>query len=722
MSFLRNGMRSSKAVVDEYLGTSYDIIKKVHDNLSDINTIAGIDNLTEISAAFVNGLESSDMVHDPGTGDVNLETYLQGQATTLTTIANYMFDYDTVADMLAEATDLRENVVVSVGGRTTLGDGGSARFKRILATSFVGTPNERTDITSGLYVYSYIDEEGKWKSAKKWGLDATNLGDIVSDMKTKLGADNAAMIVPAGDFTTSATIDIDFIGAGSIGQGVITSTSRTIIRPNAVGFPAVTIVKSKQVAKGATVSFFNIIDATTSAIQTETASVGILVSEPPSGQKAHCYIDDISVNNGHAAIDFQDSLFGSYIDIKANYCYCVATGDNHDAQTSLKATFKALGCFNGINVPRIYYSEISAYFDQCGLAPAGSTYVPAGILPIMLDCEAWRGVEMPYMGMEFTVAPIIRSDNYSAVSMNLYFVHGNPTTWTRTFSGTRTTIETYAGTETLAHDDQALFICNTGTVTVRNANIIYNTGFPTAATADTPLVYNNPSALSSDAGVHFDNCNIEHMSYIVKDTAGLAKEDLTYDALTDTICTREDWISQSGNSRIVLNQIDGDGSNLLKRVVSKGYTNDQVEYNFDKYSYSFYKEFTGITAGKFDLAIALNNQSAANIVNKIDVEIIDSTDGVATDGKVAVASFYVNSLTTINPAIAATNKILLHECDVASATNVATITRTTDFSPNCIVKVTVTGPNAFWHQNPTTPTSDGGRGNLLIEAANVTIP
>lgn len=631
---------------------------------------------------------------------------------------------DSVTAMLASSGAVGEQIRTK--GYYAKGDGGSALYERTLASAFVGTPDELTDITGvgegSQWVYKLIDEEGKWKSAAKWGLNATNMADVVAAMKTKLGADNAAMIVPAGDFTTSATIDIDFIGAGSIGQGVITSTSRTIIRPNAVGFPAVTIVKSKQVAKGATVSFFNIIDATTSAIQTETASVGILVSEPPSGQKAHCYIDDISVNNGHAAIDFQDSLFGSYIDIKANYCYCVATGDNHDAQTSLKATFKALGCFNGINVPRIYYSEISAYFDQCGLVPAGSTYVPAGILPIMLDCEAWRGVNMPYMGMEFTVAPIIRSDDYSAVSMNLYFVHGNPTTWTRTFSGTRTTIETYAGTETLAHDDQALFICNTGTVTVRNANIIYNTGFPTAATADTPLVYNNPSALSSDAGVHFDNCNIEHMSYIVKDTAGLSKEDLTYDALTDTICTREDWISQSGNSRIVLNQIDGDGSNLLKRVVSKGHTNDQVEYNFDKYSYSFYKEFTGITAGKFDLAIALNNQGAANIVNKIDVEIIDATDGVATDGKVAVASFYVNSLTTINPAIAANNKILMHECDVASSTNVATITRTTDFSANCIVKVTVTGPNAFWHQNPTTPTSDGGRGNLLIEAANVTIP
>jgi len=631
---------------------------------------------------------------------------------------------DTVAAMLASSGAVGE--LIRTKGYYAAGDGGSALYERTLAADFVGTPDELSDLTGtgegSVWVYTLIDEEGKYKSAAKWGLSASNLSAVVTTLKAKLGADNAAMIIPDGDFSITEAIDIDFIGAGSIGQGVTTSTSRTIIRPDAVGYPAVKIVKSKQMAKGATISFFNIIDATTSAVQTETASVGILVSEPPSGAKAHCHIEDISVNNGHAAIDFQDSLFGSFVDIRANFCYFVATGDNHDGQTSLKATFKGLGCFNGINVPRIFYSEVNAYFDQCGLVPLGNTYVPAGVLPIMLNAEAWRAVEMPYCGMEFTVAPIIRSDDYSSVSMNLHYIHGNPTTWSRGFSGSRTNIERYDGVEVLPLAEQALFMCDTGTVTVRNVSMIYTTGFPTAAATDTPLVYNRQVAPATDAGIQFDNCNIAHMSYIVKDRTGIDLGDLGYDVLSDTIYVDEQIFSQTGNSRIVLNHIDGDGSHLLKEVVGKSYTNNQIEYSFDKYSYSFYKTFSAVS-GKTVLTIDVNNQSAANICNKIDIEIVDATPAINTDGRVNVASFWIHSAATINPAIAAGNKILMHECDVASAGNTITLTRTSGtFKEDVLVKITVTGPNATWHQNPTTPESDGGRGNLLIESADVLIP
>ncbi len=645
--------------------------------------------------------------------EVNLNDFLQSVTGSAT--------YNTVATMTS-TIDPRVGDFVRTAGYYAKGDGGSATYEIVSSSAFSGTPNGLTEIESGQVVYVYVDLESKWKSAIKWGLNATNMSAVVTAMKDKLGDYVAAMVVPAGDFTISSPIDIDFIGAGSIGQGQITGDAPTIIRPSVLNVPAVSIVKSKQVAKGATLSFFNIIDATTVAVQTSTGSVGVLVSEPPSGPKSHCTIEDISVNNGYAAIDFQDSAFGSKIHIKANYCYHAATGDNHDAQTSLDMSIKALGCFNGINVPRIYYSTVSAYFDQCGLSPAGNTYVPAGVLPIMINAEAWRGVDMPYCGLEFTVAPVVRADDYSALSMNLYFVHGNPTTWTRTFSGTRTNIDKYDGTEVLPHDEQALFMCDTGSVTVRNASIVYTTSFPTAATADTPLVYNRVGAPNSDAGINFDNCNIEHMSYIVKDRAGLALEDLGYDILSDTIYAEDSIFSQTGNSRIVLNHLDGDGNHLLKQVVSKDYTNNQIEYNFDKYSYSFYKTFSGVN-GKTVLTIDVNNQNAANICNKVDIEIIDATPSGNTDGRVNVASFWTHSLSTITPAVAAGNKILMHECDVSSSSNKLTLTRTTGtFKEDVIVKVTVTGPNAFWHQNPTTPESDGGRGNLFIAAADVLIP
>jgi hypothetical protein len=627
----------------------------------------------------------------------------------------------TVSDMLA-STSTDTGVIISTGGYYVEGDGGGADYKRTLASAFAGTPDELSDITSGLFVYTLIDKEGKWKSGAKWGVTTTNLDDVIVALKAKY-SDDAAIVLPAGNFDSTDTLDIDLIGAEAKGQGATDGTPTIIFKQEATS-PIFTLKKSKQVLLNVLGTFSDVIDSTTSTIATSTGAYGVYVLT--GVQPTFCDVN-VEINNAHAAIYFAGSAFGSTIKVNAKYCYAMGKGDESINQTSMNLTIQGLGCFNGINIPKIVYSNVSAYFDQCGLTPANSTYVPAGITPVLVEADTWRGVTMPYLGQEDSVAPIIRLSAYSTVGIDAMHtvITSSTTMWKRSFDGDRELIETPNGTANyaLVLDEQAYFMVNTGSLRVSNWYANHTGGsFESAAIADTPLVHGRDGAPASDASIHFDNCHVQLDSYIVRDrstTLGGVTY-LDYDVLTDTIYADEKYMSQSPNSRILLNHIDGDGGHLLKRVVPIDHTDSQVTFSSDRYSYSFYKEISGTTLHNA-LQVRVTGQSASSVMSVIDIEVMDSQLNNSANFYNS-AKFFVNSLTSVSPTfVTGSHTISSFNSTLSSGGGTDTYVKKTTgtFSDNILVKVTVTGQQVRWHQNPTSIT-DSGRGNLILTQANVT--